>query len=51
MNGQAIAAHAIGEASLRRLASDISGPRPGGVREAEAKLLSAESRTTRASRP
>ena len=49
--GETIAAHAIADAGLRRLATEIGGPRPAGTRSGETKRESAEARTARASKP
>jgi hypothetical protein len=51
MNGQAIAAQAVGEASLRRALGEVEGPRPGGVRLEGRALATGTDRTARATRP
>jgi len=45
MGGEAIGAQAIGDAGLRRLASEREGPRPGGT---PAGTAAGERRETRA---
>jgi hypothetical protein len=49
--GEPIAAQAISNASLRRTASEQSGPRPAGVRAAETLRAADGGRTARATRP
>ena len=51
MNGQAIAAQAIGEAVLRRLATEYGGPRPPGTREEETARSAQDPRVASATRP
>lgn len=51
MLGRAIGAQALGAAGLRELASETTGPRPGGVAASHADKAAAEVRTGRATRP
>jgi hypothetical protein len=51
MLGRAIGAQALGDGGLRELASERSGPRPGGVAPGAADKAAAEVRTGRATRP
>lgn len=51
MDGQAIAAQALGHAGPRALPTEQSGPRPAGVRADERDRPPEEIRTARATRP
>ena len=51
MNGQAIAAQPIGEAALRRFASEQCGPRPSGIRDDETARPAPDRRVASATRP
>jgi hypothetical protein len=51
MNGEAIASQAIGEAALRRLATEYGGPRPPGTREQETARPARDDRVACATRP
>ena len=44
MDGRAIGGAAIGDAGLRRLASEMDGPRPGGVERVGVGGVPAEAR-------
>lgn len=49
--GGTVAGQAIADAGLRRLATEIGGPRPGGTRSGETRREGAEGRTARAAKP
>ena len=51
MNGQAIAAQAIADSRLRDLATEQTGPRPGGTRADTTAREPGERRSARATRP
>ena len=49
--GSAISAEAIAAAGLRRLATEIQGPRPAGTRNDTTRRERADARTARATKP
>jgi hypothetical protein len=51
MNGQPIAAQALGDAGLRTLASEHAGPRPAAVPALRTPAVGSEARAARATRP
>lgn len=51
MSGVAIGAQAIGDAGLRRLATEHGGPRPDGVRGSDVTAASTPQRTAIPTRP
>lgn len=51
MDGGAIGGGAIGDAGLRRLATEHGGPRPGGVSGGETAAAQGGERTARATKP
>ena len=51
IDGQAIGGRAIGDAGLRRLATEHGGPRPAGVPRDETAAMAGASRAAAPTRP